>query len=209
MKRFLLIDDHFVVRAGIKGLLAELYKPCEIYECDDSENAVIQLRQRSYDLIMMDVQIPKTDMLGLMDYIHVQYPEAKVLIFSMSAENIYAKRFLKAGAKGFLSKDSSFEETTKAINLVINNRKYISDTLAEILAEDTLTNNQSNPFDKLSVREFEIASLLLSGLHVSEIAKSLSLQPSTIGTHKAKLFKKMAISNILQLKEMAAVYIKK
>ena len=209
MKRFLLIDDHFVVRAGIKGLLAELYKPCEIYESDDSENAVLQLRKRTYDIIMMDVQIPKNDMLGLMEFIHIQYPEAKVLIFSMSSENIYAKRFLKAGAKGFLSKDSSFEEIIKAINLVINNRKYISEALAEMLAEDSLNDAPSNPFDKLSVREFEIASLLLDGLQLSEIAKSLNLQPSTVGTHKATLFKKMTISNVLQLQEIASVYIKK
>ena len=208
MKRFLLIDDHFVVRSGVKGLLAELYKPCEIFEADDSDKAIHQLKQRSYDLIMMDVQIPKNDMLGLMEYIHIKYPSAKVLMFSMSPENIYAKRFLKAGAKGFLSKDSTFEETIKAVNLVLNNRKYISETLAETLAEDTLTDNPTNPFDKLSAREFEIASMLLNGNSLSDIAKLLNLQPSTVGTHKAKLFKKMNIANILQLKELASIYIK-
>ena len=208
MKKFLLIDDHFVVRSGVKGLLAELYKPCEIYEADDSTNAINQLKQRTYDLIMMDVQIPKNDMLGLMEYIHIKYPAAKVLMFSMSPENIYAKRFLKAGAKGFLSKDSTFEETIKAVNLVLNNRKYISDTLAETLAEDTLSDSPTNPFDKLSAREFEIASMLLDGQGLSDIAKMLHLQPSTVGSHKAKLFKKMNIGNVLHLKELASIYIK-
>lgn len=208
MKKFLLIDDHFVVRSGVKGLLAELYKPCEIYEADDSTNAINQLKQRTYDLIMMDVQIPKNDMLGLMEYIHIKYPAAKVLMFSMSPENIYAKRFLKAGAKGFLSKDSTFEETIKAVNLVLNNRKYISEMLAETLAEDTLSDSPTNPFDKLSAREFEIASMLLDGQGLSDIAKMLHLQPSTVGSHKAKLFKKMNIGNVLHLKELASIYIK-
>ena len=208
MKKFLLIDDHFVVRSGVRGLLSELYKPCEVYEADDSEKAIKALKERSYDLIMMDVQIPKNDMLGLMEYIHIRYPEARVLMFSMSPENIYAKRFLKAGAKGFLSKDSTFDETIKAVNLVLNNRKYISEALAEALAEDTLSDNPSNPFDKLSAREFEIASMLLEGQGLGDIAKLLSLQPSTVGTHKAKLFKKMNITNVLQLRELASIYIK-
>lgn len=208
MKRFLLIDDHFVVRSGIRGLLMELYKPSEVYEAENSEQAVNQLRLRSYDLIIMDVQIPKNDMLGLMEYIHIKYPLAKVLMFSMSPENIYAKRFLKAGARGFLPKDSSFDETLRAINLVLNNRKYISDSLAESLAEDTLSDNPVNPFDRLSAREFEIASLLLNGQNLSEIARTLNLQPSTVGTHKAKLFKKMNVENVLHLKELATMYIK-
>ena len=208
MKQFLLIDDHFVVRAGIKGLLSELYKPCSIYEADDGNQAIVLLKQRHYDLIIMDVQVPKNDMLGLMEYVHIKYPDAKVLVFSMSPENIYAKRFLKAGARGFLSKESTAEETIKAVNLVINNRKYVSESLAETLADDTLNDSPSNPFDRLSAREFEIASMLLQGQQLSAIAKTLSLQPSTVGTHKAKIFIKLGVSNILQLKEIAAAYIK-
>ena len=206
MKRFLLIDDHFVVRSGVKGLLAELYKPCEIYEADDGDQAIALLKQRAYDLIIMDVQIPKNDMLGLMEYVHVKYPDAKVLVFSMSPENIYAKRFLMAGAKGFLSKDSSADEAIKAINLVLNNRKYISEALAETLADDTMKDASVNPFDRLSAREFEIASMLLQGQQLSEIAKALNLQPSTVGTHKAKLFQKMGVSNLMQLNEIALAY---
>jgi len=209
MKKFLLIDDHFVVRSGIKGLLAELYKPAEIFEAEDSDTAIVLLKQRSYDMIMMDVHVPKNDMLGLMEYIHVKFPEEKVLVFSMSPENIYARRFLKAGAKGFLSKDSNAAEMVKAVNLVMNNRKYISETLAELLAEDSFNDAPSNPFDKLSPREFEIASMLLKGEHLSEISKTLGLQPSTVGTHKAKIFKKMSITNLMQLKELASVYIQK
>lgn len=206
MKKFLLIDDHEVVRSGINGLLSEIYKPCEVFEAPNTEVATEKLKQNTFDLIMMDIQMPNSDSLGMMEYIHVRYPDARVLIFSMSSENIYAKRFLKAGAKGFLSKDSSLDEIKKAINLVLNNRRYVSDTLAESLAFSSVSNAPENPFEKLSQREFEIASLLLSGQTVSEVSKSLNLQTSTVGTHKSRIFEKLGVDNILELKELATSY---
>ncbi|GAB2840703.1 response regulator transcription factor [Ferruginibacter profundus] len=206
MKKFLLVDDHIVVRSGIQGLLSEIFKPCEIHEAGDSESATEKLKQHQYDLIMMDIQMPNSDTMGLMEYIQVRYPEAKVLIFSMSAENIYAKRFLKAGAMGFLSKDSSLDEIKKAINMVLNNRKYISESFAEMLADASFAGTPDNPFDKLSPREFEITSLLLTGQSVSEISKTLHLQISTVGTHKSRVFEKLKVTNILELKELANSY---
>ena len=88
MKKFLLVDDHVVVRSGIKILLGEIYKPAEIHEAMNGDTAVEKLKQETFDLIMLDIQMPKTDSLGLMEYIHITYPHAKVLMFSMSAENI-------------------------------------------------------------------------------------------------------------------------
>ncbi|MGG9963968.1 response regulator [Ferruginibacter sp. SUN106] len=206
MKRFLLVDDHIVVRSGIQGLLSEIFKPCEIHEAGDSESATEKLKHHQYDLIMMDIQMPNSDTMGLMEYIQVRYPDAKVLIFSMSAENIYARRFIKAGAMGFLSKDSSLDEIKKAINMVLNNRKYISESFAEMLADASFAGTPDNPFDKLSPREFEITSLLLTGQSVSEISKTLHLQISTVGTHKSRVFEKLKVTNILELKELANSY---
>lgn len=206
MKKFLLIDDHTVVRSGIKGLLTEIFTPCEILEAGNGDEAVEKLKQSKYDFVMMDIQMPNTDSLGLMEFINIKYPETKVLIFSMSPEKIYAKRFLKAGAKGFLSKESSLDEVKKAINLVLNNRTYISETLASTLVEDAYSPSPSNPFEKLSAREFEIASLLLSGHTISDISKSLNLQVSTIGTHKARIFEKLNVTNLLELKELSVSY---
>jgi two-component system invasion response regulator UvrY len=206
LKKILLIDDHFVVRSGIQGLFSEIYRPCEVHEAEDGESATEKLRHNEYDLVMMDIQMPKTDTLGFMEYIHIKYPKTKVLIFSMSAEKIYAKRFLKAGAKGFLSKSSTVEEITKAINLVIHDRKYISESLALSLAEEYIGETVPNPFNKLSSREFEIATLLLSGNTNSNISGSLNIHSSTIGTHKTRLFEKLGVANILELKELANGY---
>ncbi|MEO8770605.1 MAG: response regulator transcription factor [Ferruginibacter sp.] len=206
MKKFLLIDDHVVVRSGIKGLLLEIFNPCEIDEAGDGDNAVEKLKQTNYDFIMMDVQMPKTDSLGLMEYIHIKYPGTKVLIFSMSSEKIYAKRFLKAGAKGFLSKEAGLDEVKKAINLILNDRNYISEELASSIIADSFSGKPGNPFEKLSQREFEITSLLLSGITISEISKSLNLGVSTVGTHKARIFEKLSVSNLLELKELSSAF---
>jgi two-component system invasion response regulator UvrY len=206
VKKILLVDDHFVVRSGMNGLLSEILKPCEIHEADSGEMVAELLKKNTYDLIMMDIQMPGTDTLGLMEYIHTQYPEAKVLIFSMSPENIYAKRFLKAGAKGFISKEAVLEEIKKAINLVMNGRKYISDTLTQLLVKESFSDSPENPFSKLSSREFEIFNLLISGQTAKEMSNVLHLHTSTIGTHKARLFEKLGVTNILELKELANSY---
>lgn len=206
MMKFLLVDDHVMLRSGIYRLLTEIFGLCTIDEAEDGAGTIEKLKHNKYDLIIMDIQMPKTDTLGLMEYIHIKYPGAKVLIFSISAETIYAKRFLKAGAKGFLQKDASLPEIKKAIEQILNNRRYISESLAVVLADDSISDTPANPFDKLSPREFEIARLLLAGETVSEISKSLNLQVSTVGTHKARLFTKLSINNVLELKELANNY---
>ena len=206
MKRFLLVDDHVVVRSGIKILLSEMYDPAEIHEAMNGDTAAAKLKENQYDLILLDIQMPNTDTLGLMEYIHITYPDAKVLMFSMSAENIYTKRFMKAGAYGFISKEAPLEEITKAINVILNGKKYISETLAEKLAEDSFSGKSSNPFNELSPREFEIVTLLLAGKTVTDISHELNIQTSTVGTHKARLFEKLGVDNILKLKELATTY---
>jgi len=206
LKKFLIIDDHVIVRSGIKFLLSEVYQQSEIHEASDGDAATEKLKERDYDLILLDIQMPKTDSFGLMEYIHVKYPKAKVLVFSVSAENTYARRFMKAGAYGFVSKEAALDEIIKAINLVLNDRKYISESLAYKIAEDSFAGRSDNPFNKLSPREFEIVSLLLAGQTVSDISQSLNIQTSTVGTHKARLFEKLSVTNILELKELAVAY---
>lgn len=206
MKNFLLIDDHEIVRSGVKNVLQELFKPCEIYEATDEKSALSQLKAHKYDLVIMDVQMPDTDTAGLMEYIKTRYPDIRVLMFSMSSENVYAKRFLKAGAMGFVSKNSGLTELKKAVELVLNDRKYISENLAEQLAAEIGSQQPNNPFDKLSAREFEIANLLMSGKSGSEISELLSINSSTVGTHKARLFEKLGVTNLPELIEVARIY---
>lgn len=203
MKRFLLIDDHVVVRSGIKMLLADIYEHSQIDEAKDGQTALEQLEKNSYDLVMLDIQMPNTDTFALMELFKQKYPAIKVLVFSMNPENIYALRFIKAGARGFISKDAPLEEIKKAIDKVLHDKKYISEELLFLLAEGTAVNAETNPFSTLSSREFEIVSMLLAGKTISGIAGELGLGISTIGTHKARIFTKLKVSNLLELKELA------
>ncbi|MBC7888851.1 MAG: response regulator transcription factor [Ferruginibacter sp.] len=173
MKTFLVVDDHVVVRSGIKLLLLEIFKPAEIYEASDGESALKKLLERGYDLIVLDIQMPGTDTLSLMQLIIKKYPDARVLIFSMGAENIYAKRFLKAGARGFISKEAPMKEIVKAVGRLLNNQRYISDALAELLAKNSFESKTENSFNRLSAREFEIATLLLTVQTISHISSAL------------------------------------
>ena len=206
MNKFLLIDDHTVVRSGIRTLLTGLYPHAEIDEAKDGETAIAQVRAKEYDLAMLDIQMPNTDTFSLMEFLKTNFPRLKVLIFSMSPENIYALRFIKAGAKGFISKDAPLEEIKKAIDLVLNDKKYISEELMSALAEGDTPGDGNNPFNTLSSREFEIVSMLLSGKTISLIAADLGLGLSTIGTHKSRIFNKLRVTNLLELNDMANAY---
>lgn len=205
MKKFLLIDDHMVVRSGIKLLLTDMFKDVEISEAENGNSALELLKEATYDLITMDVQMPNTDSFALMEFIKKEYPKAKVLMFSMSPESIYAIRFIKAGAKGFISKSAPLEEMKTAIEKVMNDKKYFSEeVLMELTEGDAGGNN--NLFDLLSPREFEIVQMLLNGKTISHIAADLSLGLSTVGTHKGRIFQKLKVSNLLELKELANSY---
>jgi DNA-binding NarL/FixJ family response regulator len=206
MKRFLLIDDHVVVRSGLKFILSDLFKPCEVDEAEDGDSALAMLRKNVYDLAMLDIKMPNTNTIQLMEYFKITYPTLKVIIFSMNSESIYAKRFLRAGAKGFVNKDAPLDEVIKAINQVLNGRKYISETMIELLAEFGNSDKEETLFNSLSPREFEITSLLLKGEGISHIAHSLNLQVSTVGTHKARIFEKLKVTNLIELKELASIY---
>jgi DNA-binding NarL/FixJ family response regulator len=183
-----------------------MYNEVEIFEAEDGVSAVALLQENTYDLITMDVQMPNTDSFALMQYVKKEYPTARVLMFSMSPESIYAIRFIKAGAKGFISKSAPLEEMKMAIDKVLNDKKYFSEEILMELTEGDAGANK-NVFDLLSPREFEIVQLLLKGKTISHIAAELTLSLSTVGTHKARIFQKLKVINLLELKALANSYI--
>jgi two-component system invasion response regulator UvrY len=205
-KKFLLIDDNVVVRTGLKVLLKELFPDIEIHETHNGEAVHDKLNDHMYRLIIMDVQTPNTIHFKQIESVISKRPETPVLIFSMCSEAIYGKRFLKAGVKGILSKEAPLDELKKAIHLVLNNKRYVSDELVKVLVDDVYQDKPSNPFSILSTREFEIAALLLNGHTVSDISNRLKIQPTTVATHKARVFDKLNVKNILELKDLAIVY---
>jgi len=207
MQELLLVDDHSIVRAGLKLLIHESLSHFNIDEAVDGDSAFKKIKNKNYDLIVMDVNMPNTDSFGILQTILAFKPSSKIIMFSMNAEEIYAKRYLKMGAMGYLRKDASNNEIMKAISAVLNNKRYISQELNEKFLADLQSNRASeNPFDKLSPREFEIVQHLAQGDSVAEISQKLRLHTSTIGTYKARIFEKLECKNIIELNNVAKVY---
>ncbi|MEP6584885.1 MAG: response regulator transcription factor [Ginsengibacter sp.] len=206
MKNILLVDDHAIIRAGLKIYIETIIPFSVIDEASDGDTAFEKIKKNNYDLLIMDVNMPGTDSFGLVNNIVSIKPDSKILMISMNAEEIYAKKYLKLGAKGYISKDASESEIKTAIDTVLNNKRYISSALSQALTEDALGNKPANPFDNLSPQEFKIIQYIIRGESVSEISQKLNLHTSTIGTHKARIFKKLNCKNIVDLNALAKIY---
>ena len=190
---FLIVDDHEIVRSGIRNVLGVLYKPDNIFDAIDEESAMLVYLERAYDLVIMDVQLPKTDTIRLIEFMVQENPEIKVLIFSMTPEKIYASKFYNAGAMGFVSKSAGLDELTKAIDLVLNGRKYYSRSYTDQQSLYSKNHNFTNPFELLSSREMEVAMLLLKGSTIVTISDQLAINPSTVASHKAHIYQKLGV----------------
>lgn len=207
MPNLLLADDHSVIRKGMKLIIENFLPHTTIDEAEDGDSAFEKLKQNKYDLVILDVNMPNTDSLGLVTNILAFKPDSKILMFSMNDEEIFAKRYLKMGVMGYVKKDAPEAEIKKAITTILNNKKYISPRLSQIMIEELHSNNNAeNPFDNLSPREFEIVQHLIRGESLAEICNKLTLHSSTVGTHKARIFEKLKCRNIIDINELAKVH---
>ncbi|MGV3527933.1 MAG: response regulator [Flavisolibacter sp.] len=206
MKRFLLVDDHAVIRTALKIILQNMYGPVEAEEAHDGDSALEKLKQDKFSMIILDVSMPGTDSFNLVDNILARQPDAKILMFSMNPEEVYARRYLQMGVKGYLKKDAPEPEIRKAIDTVLNNKRYISSSLAESLVNNVFEQTQGNPFDHLSPREFEICQHLVKGDSVGDISRKLHLNTSTISSHKGKIFQKLGVHNQIELNKLATAF---
>ena len=206
MKNILLVDDHAIIRTGLKIYIETIIPFSIIDEASGGDAAFEKIKKKDYDLLIMDVNMPGTDSFGLVSNTIAIKPASKILMISMNAEEIYAKKYLKIGAKGYISKDAPETEIKIAIDTVLNNKRYISSSLSQALTEEALGNKPSNPFDSLSPQEFKIIQFIIKGESVGEISKKLNLHTSTIGTHKARIFKKLNCKNIVDIHALAKVY---
>jgi DNA-binding NarL/FixJ family response regulator len=206
MKSFLVIDDHEIVRHGLKLLIADFYPGTNIIEAQNEVAAIEVLKRVSFDLVFLDIQMPGSNSFDVLNFIISRQPNAKVLIYSMGSQTLYGKSLIKAGAHGYLSKDAPMSEIQKAMATVLDGKKYISQELLAVLVDDLANGAPTNPFLKLSPRETEMTAFLLQGLSVSEISSRVNLQTSTVGTYKSRIFEKLDVTNLIQLKEIATLY---
>lgn len=199
LKKFLIADDHSIVRTGLSFLIKSEYISVQIDECNDGDSAWKKIQSTEYDLVVMDISMPGTDSVNLLKNIFTLQPELKVLIVSMNSEEIYAKRFLQLGVMGFINKEADAIELRKAIVSVMNNRKYMSAKLQELIAGEGM---EVRSFENLSTRELEVMTHLVGGKNVSEIAGILSIHISTVSTHKARILQKLKVNNVVELTQV-------
>ncbi|MHA4808930.1 response regulator [Flavitalea flava] len=206
MKRILIADDHLIVRTGLIFLIKEEFMEVEIDECRDGDCVWKKIQANEYDLAILDISMPSTDSFGLLKNIFILKPDQKILILTMSSEDVYAKKYLQLGVKGFINKEADPFEIRRAIVSILNNKRYLSSRMQDVLTQEVLEGKTENPFETLSIRELEIMNYLVDGKNVSEIAGLLSLHISTISTHKAKLMQKLGVSNVIELSRMVQMF---
>lgn len=206
MKNILIADDHSLIRSGLRIILDNIAFKTGIDEAWDAKTVMEKLKEKSFDLILLDIQMPATDPVVLMHWIQSFYPDTKILIVSQNPENVYGKRYLQLGADGFISKTVADDEMIKAITKVLNGYKYISEELSQSMLNTMVNGTQANPFDQLSQREFQVAICLSKGYTMNDICEMLQVQYSTAHTHKRRAFEKLNVEDNKDLAELAGAY---
>lgn len=206
MKNILIADDHTLIRSGLRLILDSMIVKADINEAWDAKTVMAKLKEKPFDLILLDIQMPATDSVVLMHWIQSFYPETKILIVSQNPENTYGKRYLQLGANGFINKTAPDEEMIKAITKVLNGSTYVSEELSQSIVHAVKNGASANPFDQLSQREFQVVICLAKGYTMNEVCEMLQVQYSTAHTHKRRAFEKLNIEDNKELARLAGAY---
>lgn len=201
--RILIVDDHAIVREGLKQILSEVDDLQVAGEADSSSRALQMARREPWDLVLMDISMPDRSGLETLELLKKEHPGLQVLMLSMHRETQYAVRALKSGAAGYLNKQSAPAQLIDAIRLVASGKKYISAEVAQELASQVSGERDSLPHEGLSNREYQTLCMIASGLPVSAIADQLALSVKTISMYRARLLKKMQMKNNAELTHYA------
>ncbi|MFT4580101.1 MAG: two-component system invasion response regulator UvrY [Nitrospinales bacterium] len=197
--KVLLVDDHEVVRGGVKSFLSIDTEIRTVGEAESSEQALKLIEELDLDLVLMDLDLPGVSGWKTMHQIKNIYPKLPVLIFSIFPETHYGIRLIKEGAAGYLSKNSSPQVIRDAIKITARGGRYVSPLLVDQLFDADGKSNKKSPHEILSEREFQILFLILSGKKVKEISEELNISVTTVSTHKGKILEKMQMNNTTEL----------
>lgn len=195
----LIVDDHAVLRDGLKNILDQPRGAALCREASSAPEAIELVEQQEWDLVVLDISLGEISGLDLLKRIKQLRPRLPVLIFTMHPERQYARRSFKSGAAGYVTKDSSPTELRQAIRKVVTGGRYVSPSLAETLVADLEAGDVRQPHEALSDREFEVLRLIGSGKTVGEIAALLSLSDRTISTYRARILDKMGMRTNAEL----------
>jgi DNA-binding NarL/FixJ family response regulator len=199
MIRVLIADDHAVVRQGLKQILGGTPEMLVAGEATNGQEVLDKVRAETWDVVVLDISMPDRSGLDVLKQLRSERPKLPVLVLSMHSEDQYAVRVLKAGASGYLTKDSAPDELVKAIRKVVSGGRYVSSFLAEKLAFEIGTDSSRLPHETLSDREFQVLRGIAAGKSVTEIAAELYLSPKTVSTYRARLLQKMNLTTNAEL----------
>lgn len=193
--KIIVADDHAVVRKGLKQILLDMPGANSVEEVNNGSELIEKLKKEEFDFIILDISMPGKSGLEVLKEIKTMKPQLPVLILSIHPEELYAVRALKAGASGYLTKDSAPEELVTAIHKVLAGRKYITQSLAEKLAHNFDAKTDKLPHENLSDREFEVFKLIASGRTITDIAEKLFLSVKTVSTYRARIYGKTSLKS--------------
>jgi two-component system, NarL family, invasion response regulator UvrY len=199
MIRVLIADDHAVVRQGLKQILGDTPEMLVAGEATTGQEALDKVRAETWDVVVLDISMPDHSGLDILKQLRSEQPKLPVLVLSMYSEDQYAMRVLKAGASGYLTKDSAADELVKAIRKVVRGGRYVSPSLAEKLAFAVGADSGKLPHETLSDREFQVLRLIAAGKSVKEMAAELFLSAKTVSTYRARLLQKMSLETNAEL----------
>src|SRR4051812_48724360 len=197
--RILIADDHAIVRQGLKQVLAAAFKRASFGEAADSQQTLERVWKERWDVVILDLTMPGRSGLQVLTEIKRAYPKLPVLILSIHPEDQFAVRLLKAGASGYMTKETAPDELVAAIRTAMAGGRYISARLADKMASLLINDAPGAPHEALSDREFLILNLIAAGKSVSVIARELSLSVKTVSTYRGRVLEKMGMSNNAQL----------
>jgi len=202
-KRILIADDHAAIRIGIKHILKNEYPEMEFGEATNAREVAENLKDQQWDVVVLDINMPGRNGFDILKQIRNDKPNVPVLIFSMHPEDQIGVRALKAGASGYLSKESADTELIRAIKQLLSGKKYVTSTIAELLITQLANPSDKPPHEMLSNREYQTFILLATGKSVSQIATTLSLGVPTISTYRARILEKMHLKSNAELTQYA------
>lgn len=197
--KILIADDHAVVREGLKQILSESSEMVVTAEASSGPEVLEEIGKDDFDLVVLDIAMPGRGGLDILKEIKNKKPRLPVLILSMYPEEQYAVRVLKAGASGYMTKESAPHELVKAIQQISKGKKYVSPSLAEKLALDLEITTGRPPHESLSDREYQVMCMIASGKTLKEIAEQLSLSIKTISTYRSRILEKMNMKSNAEL----------
>ena len=199
MIRVVIADDHTIVREGLKQLLFAASDVEVVGEARDGHDVLRIVRESDFDVLLLDLSMPGKAGMDLIKQVKGEKPKLRILVLSMHAEHQYAVRAIRAGASGYLTKDSASTQLLSAIRKVAGGGAVISAEVAEQLALSAMPHAEGPPHASLSDREYQVFQRLVRGVSVSDIAQQLNLSVKTVSTHKARLMEKMGLANQAEL----------